>query len=57
MQDYMLWYLENKPKYEIFVSRMADLIETLLNNEGISYLKVQHRIKDFRGFHKKNQRT
>jgi hypothetical protein len=35
MQDYTSWYLENKPKYENFVCRITDLIETLLNNEGI----------------------
>ena len=51
-----MWYYENKKDYEYFLGKTAEIIETLLDNENISYVKVQCRLKEFKGFLKKVKR-
>lgn len=48
-----MWYYKNKKDYEHFLRNTAKIIETLLDNENISYVKVQCRLKELDGFLKK----
>src|SRR5437773_9945940 len=53
IERYVLWYSNEKTKYQALADKVRDILEEILEAEGIEYHTIQSRAKDIDSFKKK----
>lgn len=53
IEEYVRWYSQNKPIYDLLADKIAEIIEEVLDSEGIIYSSTEWRGKDVENFKNK----